>query len=105
MNFHALYGDSSGNLYRTTVSLIFDDRQNTSGMLFLSPPKEAWLPPRRIYEQKPLDFNERRSRRRPAISAGTLKHLEERYGGIEGYVRSAGLTPEQIETLRHAVVE
>ena len=39
------------------------------------------------------------------VMVGTLKHLEERYGGVEGYVRSAGLSPEQIETLRQAVVE
>lgn len=40
-----------------------------------------------------------------AVMVGTLTHLEERYGGIEGYARAAGLTTEQIEMLRHAVIE
>ncbi len=41
----------------------------------------------------------------PDAMVGVLKHLEECYGGTEGYVLSAGLTPEQIDSLRHAVVE
>jgi protein-tyrosine phosphatase len=35
----------------------------------------------------------------------TLKHLKERYGGAEGYVRGAGLDGAQIERLRQAIVE
>ena len=36
---------------------------------------------------------------------GTLHHLEESYGGIEAYVLGAGMTQEQVETLRHALVK
>ena len=35
----------------------------------------------------------------------TLQHLQERYGGVEGYVRGAGLGDAQIESLRQAIVE
>ena len=34
-----------------------------------------------------------------------LNHLEERYGGIEGYVRTIGLSAHQIESLRTSLVE
>ena len=34
-----------------------------------------------------------------------LQHLEERYGGVPGYMRTIGLTEEQIEGLRRAAVE
>ncbi len=40
----------------------------------------------------------------PDAMRGTLRHLDERYGGIEAYVREAGLTREQIARLRSAVV-
>ena len=33
-----------------------------------------------------------------------LGHLDERYGGVEGYVRAIGLDREQIDTLRNALV-
>ena len=35
----------------------------------------------------------------------TLKHLKERYGGVESYVRATGLDDAQIEILRQAIVE
>ena len=35
----------------------------------------------------------------------TLQHLDDRYGGIEGYVRAIGLSDEQVESLRDALVE
>ena len=35
----------------------------------------------------------------------TLDHLDRHYGGIEGYVRSTGLTTGQIERIRNALVE
>ncbi len=42
----------------------------------------------------------------PAESMATvLEYLDERYGGIEGYVRDAGLTEDEITALRTAVVE
>ena len=35
----------------------------------------------------------------------TLQHLEQSYGGVEGYMRSIGLQEEQIDSLRTAIVE
>ena len=35
----------------------------------------------------------------------TLRYLEERYGGAERYALGAGMTQEQVETLRHALVK
>lgn len=35
----------------------------------------------------------------------TLRHLEEHYGGAERYALGAGMTQEQVESLRRAVVE
>ena len=40
----------------------------------------------------------------PEAMRATLRHLDERYGGVEGYVREAGLTQEQIDGLRSAIV-
>ena len=37
--------------------------------------------------------------------AKVLEYLDRRYGGIEAYVRGIGLTSDQIETLRIAMVE
>ena len=34
-----------------------------------------------------------------------LQHLEDRYGGIQAYMRTIGLTDEQIESLRTAALE
>ncbi len=34
-----------------------------------------------------------------------LKHLNDRYGGVPGYLRAIGLTDDQIESLRAAAVE
>lgn len=41
---------------------------------------------------------------RPSVMERTLDHLETSYGGAEGYARSAGLTSEQIESIREALV-
>ena len=35
----------------------------------------------------------------------TLKHLNDRYGGVPGYLRAIGLADDQIESLRAAAVE
>ena len=35
----------------------------------------------------------------------TLRDLQERYGGVEGYVRTAGLDEDQFESLRRSIVE
>ena len=34
-----------------------------------------------------------------------LKHLNDRYGGVQAHMRTIGLTDEQSESLRRAVVE
>ncbi len=34
-----------------------------------------------------------------------LKHLNDRYGGVPGYMRAIGLTDDQIESLRNAALE
>ena len=34
----------------------------------------------------------------------TLRHLNERYGGVESYVRSIGLTHDQVSSLRNALL-
>ena len=41
----------------------------------------------------------------PEVMLTTLEHLEERYGGAEAYVRAIGLTQEQVDSLRWALVE
>ena len=41
----------------------------------------------------------------PEAMLSTLEHLGDRYGGVEGYVRTAGLDSAQIEGLRNAMVE
>ena len=41
----------------------------------------------------------------PEVMLSTLEYLEERYGGVEGYVVGGGLSGAQIETLRRALVE
>jgi hypothetical protein len=35
----------------------------------------------------------------------TLRHLDERYGGVEEYVLGPGLTRGQLESLRDSMVE
>ena len=41
----------------------------------------------------------------PESMLDTLSYLGERYGGVEGYVRAIGLTQDQIDSLRAALVE
>jgi protein-tyrosine phosphatase len=41
----------------------------------------------------------------PAAMLQVLQHLEDRYGGIQVYMRTIGLTDEQIESLRTAALE
>jgi protein-tyrosine phosphatase len=41
----------------------------------------------------------------PEVMLATLQHLEERYGGIEAYVRAVGMAPEKIAALRANFVE
>ena len=35
----------------------------------------------------------------------TLRHLDEKYGGVPEYMQTIGLSDEQIESLRNALVE
>ena len=41
----------------------------------------------------------------PETMLGVLRHLDDRYGGVEGYVSAIGLTDEQIESLRDGLVK
>jgi len=41
----------------------------------------------------------------PETMLVTQRHLTDRYGGVEGYMRGAGLVEAQIENLRQAIVE
>jgi protein-tyrosine phosphatase len=41
----------------------------------------------------------------PGAMALTLGHLDEKYGGIEGYVRHVGLTESEISTIKNSFVE
>ena len=41
----------------------------------------------------------------PDVMLKLLQHLDERYGGVEAYVRSAGLSTGQIASIREAMVE
>ncbi len=41
----------------------------------------------------------------PEAMLKVLRHLEAQYGGVNGYVRSIGLTEDQIDSLRSALME
>ena len=41
----------------------------------------------------------------PDAMLGTLRHLDERYGGPQAYLLEGGLSPEHVERLRNALVE
>ena len=41
----------------------------------------------------------------PGVMLKVLGHLDDRYGGVEAYCRSTGLTDDQIDSLRNAIVE
>ena len=41
----------------------------------------------------------------PQTMVRVLQHLNDRYGGVQGYMRAIGLSDEQIEALRSAAVE
>ena len=41
----------------------------------------------------------------PEAMLKVLQHLEVQYGGVDGYVRSIGLTEDQIDSIRKALVE
>ena len=41
----------------------------------------------------------------PEAMLDTLSYVEERYGGVEAYVMGAGMTREQLDGLRNALVE
>ncbi|MDP7396453.1 MAG: tyrosine-protein phosphatase [Lentisphaeria bacterium] len=41
----------------------------------------------------------------PDVMLGTLRHLDECYGGPQAYLLEGGLSPEQIERLRNELVE
>ena len=41
----------------------------------------------------------------PGALERTLDHLDEKYGGVEGYLHDVGITDEQIEAIRSAMVE
>ena len=41
----------------------------------------------------------------PGAMRLVLQHLKNRYGGVRGYMRTIGLSDEQIESLRSAALE
>ena len=41
----------------------------------------------------------------PETMLGVLRHVDDRYGSVEGYARAIGLIDEQIESLREGLVE
>ena len=41
----------------------------------------------------------------PKAMEGTLRHIEQRYGGVEQYAVEVGLSLEQISNIRNAIVE
>ena len=41
----------------------------------------------------------------PDVMLKMLEHLDERYGGVEAYARSTGLSDDQIASIRNALVE
>ena len=41
----------------------------------------------------------------PEVMVGVIRYLEQRYGGIEGYVLDSGVTQKEIASLRGAIVE
>ena len=59
-------------------------------------------------EVDPADYTVEAYRQRncmPEVMLLTLDHLDQRYGGVEGYVRAAGLSDRQIGDLRRSFVE
>ena len=60
------------------------------------------------YESPEEDFTWQQYQQKycpPVVMEKTLQHLEERYGGVETYVRAIGLTKDQVNSLRNALVQ
>ena len=70
---------------------------------------DAYLGPNSIEpEADPADYTVEAYRARncpPEVMLDTLGYLEEQYGGVEAYVRSVGVTAEDISALRAALVD
>ena len=70
---------------------------------------DAYLGPNSIEpEADPADYTVEAYRARncpPEVMLDTLKYLGERYGGVEAYVRSTGVTDDDIAALRAALVD
>ena len=70
---------------------------------------DAYLGPNSIEpEADPADYTVEAYRTRncpPEVMLDTLTYIDERYGGVEAYVRSTGVTDEDISALRAALVD
>ena len=70
---------------------------------------DAYLGPNSIEpEADPADYTVEAYRARncpPEVMLDTLGYLEEQYGGVEAYVRSTGVTDDDIAALRAALVD
>ena len=47
---------------------------------------------------------QKQARSEPAMIEQVLAHFDEKYGGIEGYLLHIGVTPEEIEQVRTALL-
>ena len=69
----------------------------------------AYLGPNSIEpEADPADYTVEAYRTRncpPGVMLDTLTYIDERYGGVEAYVRSTGVTDDDIAALRAALVD
>ena len=70
---------------------------------------DAYLGPNSIEpEADPADYTVEAYRARncpPEVMLVTLTYIDERYGGVEAYVRSTGVTDDDISALRAALVD
>lgn len=70
---------------------------------YLRPADQAWIDEQpELSEQRRQEIEQWRTR--PERALAIVRHLRERYGGVEGYLRQAGLSEEQIERLRRKLV-
>jgi predicted amidohydrolase len=92
-------GDRAGE--RTADLLLHPALEHLAGSLLDPPPQLL------ARELEAADSEEelerlRRIAQTPAESMlGVFRELESRYGSVEGYLRSTGLTEEELERLRH----
>ena len=68
---------------------------------------DAYLGPNRQPGTDPAQYTSEAYRARncpPDVMLDTLDYLDDRHGGVEGYVKSVGVTDEQIATLLDALL-